>query len=110
MDRRGFLTGVGALGAVTAGGLATKEGLARGARAEGLATPILTTASGIPWARTALPTGCIRGAHTDILSTNTHTECAKRPRQTPQAWSVKRVSPCSPVALHVRPRLQPEGW
>ena len=37
MDRRGFLTGVGTLGAAAAGGWATMQGAARGARAEGLA-------------------------------------------------------------------------
>lgn len=37
MDRRGFLTGFGTLGAAAAGGWATMESAARGARAEGLA-------------------------------------------------------------------------
>ncbi len=37
MDRRSFLTGVGTIGAVTAGGLSTLRGDARGARASGLA-------------------------------------------------------------------------
>ena len=44
MDRRGFLAGVGTLGAAAAGGWATMEVAARGARAEGLAKAAGATA------------------------------------------------------------------
>jgi hypothetical protein len=46
MDRRGFLAGVGTLGAAASGGWATMQVAARGARAEGLAKAAGGTAAG----------------------------------------------------------------
>jgi hypothetical protein len=67
MNRRGFLSGVGTLGAAAAGGWATMEGVARGARAEGLAkaagvSPVARATGGGASLAQSVTVGHLRGS------------------------------------------------